>query len=51
MPDAYVDEFHASNFALFLCSFETPSSALSAYHMERGEMQLDYAVGLNCEKV
>ena len=43
-------KFHTAVFTLFMCSFETPSSALVAYHLERGGMALHNAVGIICYK-
>ena len=43
-------EFQAVIFYGFLCSFGPPSRALVSYHMDRGEMPLHDAVGVNCAK-
>ena len=39
----------ASLFAWFLCSFEQPTCALAAYHLENVAMILHDAVGVNCK--
>ena len=43
-------EFQAAVFVWFMCSFEPPSRALVAYHLDIDEMPLRYAIGVNFKK-